>query len=121
MEITCNIAMDLVDIYTSGAASVDTEKAVEEHLKTCKECRGFYDGYRKNLDEEKKDEQKNNCIRVETSPYIADEILSESIKKLTKRIKTRRIISNTVGIVSIVMAVIVAIGEFARAVKGDDK
>ena len=116
MEITCDIAMDLVDIYTSGAASVDTEKAVEEHLKTCKECRGFYDGYRKNLDEE-----KNNYIKFETSPYIADEILTESIKKLTKRIKTRRIISNTVGIVSVITAVIVAIGEFARAVKGDDK
>lgn len=121
MEITCDIAMDLVDIYTSGAASEDTENAVREHLKKCKECSSFFDGYKKNLDEDKKNEEKNNYIRVETSPYIADEILSESIKKLTKRIKTRRIISNTVGIISIVMAVVMTIGEFARAVKNGDK
>lgn len=118
MEITCDIAMDLVDIYTSGAASDDTENAVKEHLKTCKECRSFYDGYKKNLDV---DGDKNKYIKVETSPYIADEILSESIKKLTKRLKTRRIISNTVGIISIVMAVVFTISESIAAFRGKNK
>ena len=116
MEITCDIAMDLVDIYTSGAASEETKNAVKEHLKTCKECRSFFDGYKKNVNDD-----NNNYITVETSPYIADEILSESIKKLTKRIKTRRIISNTVGIISIVMAAVLAIGEFAQAIKKESR
>ena len=117
MEITCDIAMDLVDIYTSGAASEETENAVREHLKTCKDCRSFFDSYRKNFDEQKKDEKKNKYIKVETSPYIADEILSESIKKLSKRMRTRRIISNTVGIVSIVMAIILGIIDLVGSVR----
>lgn len=116
MEITCDIAMDLVDIYTNGAASENTENSVREHLKTCKECRSFYAGYKKSLE----DEKTEKYIKIETTPYIADEILNESLKKLSKRLRTRRIISNTVGIITVIIGVIFTISECIGAIKGKD-
>ena len=120
MEITCDIAMDLVDIYTSGAASEDTERAVQEHLQSCKECSSFYDGYKKELEEEKNSNSSNQKFTYQASPYLADDILSDSLKTLSRRLRKRRIISNTIGIITVVMGVVFAIGECIETIKGKD-
>lgn len=85
MEITCDIAMDLVELYTSGVASDDSKEAVKNHLKSCKECRRFYEGYKKSVKEPER------CIKFEASPDAADEILSKSVSKISKRLRRRRI------------------------------
>lgn len=112
MEITCDIAMDLVDIYTSGVASGDTKAAVKEHLKTCRDCREFYDGYKKSL----KTEHKPSQVKAEMSPGLSEELLSESMRKLSKRLRTRRIVRNVTSIA----AVIVSIALFVRELTSDE-
>ncbi len=115
MEITCNIAMDLVDIYSSGVASEDTESAVREHLKTCRDCRKFYDEYKKAFLEEKKS-QDSSKIKTETTPNLSEEILSESMKKLSKRLRTRRVVSNAVSIFSVIVGFVVLAKEVLDSV-----
>lgn len=46
MSLNCDLVMDLVSLYHDGSVSNTTRTAVEEHLKTCAECRSFYHQYR---------------------------------------------------------------------------
>ena len=122
MEITCDIAMDLVDIYSSSMASSDTVKAVREHLRTCRSCRDFYSEYKANLAEEKKKEEKNNrTFRTESSPYVSEEIISESVKRLSKKLRTRRIVSNVVSIFSVIVGFIVLAKDIFDLIDEKDK
>ena len=120
MEITCDIAMDLVDIYSSGGASEDTKSAVREHLKVCRDCRNFYDEYKKTFLEEKKS-QDISKIKTETSPNLSEEILSESVKKLSKRLRTRRIVSNAVSILSVIVGFVVIAKEVFDSIEDKGK
>ncbi|MBQ2151864.1 MAG: zf-HC2 domain-containing protein, partial [Clostridia bacterium] len=45
MKITCNLAMDLVDVYTNSVASEETVNIVKEHLRECPACRKYYSEY----------------------------------------------------------------------------
>ena len=118
MEITCDIAMDLVDVYTSRAASEDTEAAVRDHLKSCKECRRFYDGYKKSLDEEKK--KKQTCFKVETSPCAADELIADSMTKVSKRLRRRRILSIVCSCISIAIVLASAVIDLRSILSDSD-
>lgn len=107
MEITCDIAMDLVELYTCGAASEDSCEAVKRHLKTCKECRHFYEGYKKSVKEEKK--HPTNYIKVEATPETTDELIAESLKKLSKRLRKRKIFSRVSNIIFLITGAAVII------------
>lgn len=39
MDISCNIAEDLLPLYADGSCSEDSRAALEEHLKECPSCR----------------------------------------------------------------------------------
>ncbi len=118
MKITCDVAKDLAEIYFNGTPSDETQRAVKNHLHECKDCRSFYADYKNQLDEEKEDIE--NKISIETSPYIADEILSESLKKISKRLRKRRIIANTAAIVTVVMGLVITIAEFIELMSEND-
>lgn len=45
MKLSCNMTRDLVAVYTDGAASEDTERAVREHLAACPACARYYYDY----------------------------------------------------------------------------
>lgn len=45
MNLSCDTVLDLVSIYKDGASSEATVKAVDEHLKTCPDCRRYYRQY----------------------------------------------------------------------------
>lgn len=45
MNITCDMAMDLIALYNDGLASDDSRRAVDEHLKNCPECSAAYASY----------------------------------------------------------------------------
>jgi len=45
MNLDCDIVMDCVSIYKDGLASEKTVKAVNEHLKECRDCRKYYKQY----------------------------------------------------------------------------
>ncbi len=43
-QITCDICRDLIPLVRDGVASADSETAVREHIKDCKECGSLFDG-----------------------------------------------------------------------------
>ena len=45
MNITGDMAMDLIALYNDGLASDDSRRAVDEHLKSCPECSAAYASY----------------------------------------------------------------------------
>ena len=74
MDISCNIIRDLLPLYAEDLASEDTKKAVEEHLRKCKACADVLH-----------DMQKTPPVLVETE--------AESLNKIKKDIRRRRLIS----------------------------
>ncbi len=50
MNITCEMAQDLIALYFDGAASEDSRLAVEEHLRSCKTCAAAYAAYRRGIE-----------------------------------------------------------------------
>lgn len=45
MKLSCNMVRDLVAVYTDGAASEDTRRAVGAHLESCPACARYYHDY----------------------------------------------------------------------------
>lgn len=45
MKISCDMAIDLIPLYKDGAASEDSRNALEEHLRTCKDCSRIFRCY----------------------------------------------------------------------------
>lgn len=45
MEKTCEIIKDLLPLYIDGVCSEDSKKAVEEHIKTCEDCKRELEDY----------------------------------------------------------------------------
>ncbi len=93
MEITCDMARDLADIYESGKASEETVCAVEKHLEGCKECRGYY---------ESRNERRTPRFRVETSGIDA-ELIEENLRKLSKRLRVRQVIGSVCAVATAVI------------------
>ncbi len=46
MEISCDMAMDLITLYHDGLASESSVKAIKAHLKGCPNCRKAYREYK---------------------------------------------------------------------------
>ncbi len=46
MEKTCEIIKDLLPLYIDGVCSEDSKNAVEEHIKTCEDCKRELEDYR---------------------------------------------------------------------------
>lgn len=42
MIVDCNIIKDLIPLYKEGISSKESKELVEEHIKTCKSCRDYY-------------------------------------------------------------------------------
>lgn len=107
MEITCDIAMDLAELYICGAASDESTEAVRHHLRNCPECRRFYEGYKRSI-------KKEPACRVETEDEL--EPSDEKLEQLSKRLRKRRIFTHvanstllTVGAVMLTVGVAVLV------------
>ena len=44
IKITCDMCMDLMPLVQDGVASEDSIVAVEQHIKTCPECKSMFEG-----------------------------------------------------------------------------
>ena len=113
MKMSCEMAMDLADVYFSGNASEDTKNAVKEHLAECSECRKFYDGYSKG-------EEKCHKVLVEACPDLEDELISDSMDKISKRLRRRKIISDSVKIFCLVVTIVVGIASLVFDIMNDE-
>lgn len=83
----CNIIKDLIPLYKEGICSKESKELVEEHIKTCKSCRDYY----QSLDDE---EITNN------KPL---EFISQSIEK-NKKNRSRMIGSLVFSVLLIVFS-----------------
>lgn len=92
MEITCDMAMDLAELYLSGAASEDSANAVKAHLKNCAECRRFYEDCKKSLKNEQKSGERDFSLLG-----INEERISEEAVRLSERIRKRRMLTQIVN------------------------
>lgn len=45
MNMTCNFAKDLAELYHENLVSPETAEAIRSHLKTCTRCRNYYHEY----------------------------------------------------------------------------
>ena len=57
-EKDCKIVQDLLPNYIEKLTNEETNKFVEEHLKTCKECKKIYDNMKKDLNVDNKTKEK---------------------------------------------------------------
>ncbi|MDE7121569.1 MAG: zf-HC2 domain-containing protein [Oscillospiraceae bacterium] len=102
MNMTCNFAKDLAELYHENLVSPETADAIRSHLKTCADCRKYYREFRAL--------QKHKS--VEKNPEFSD--LSETEKRLcetlSRRLRRRRFwgmvgTSAVVGAGSVMLAV----------------
>ncbi len=49
MSLSCNVMKDIYVLYNDNALSNKTRDEVNEHLKECADCRGYYDEMRRLL------------------------------------------------------------------------
>ena len=114
MKMSCEMAKDLAQVYFSDNASEKTKNAVKEHLAECSGCRSFYDGYAKG-------EEKCHKVIVEACPELEDELICDSMDKISKRLRRRKIISDSIRVFCLVVTIVVGIASLVYDIMNDDE
>jgi len=83
MKISCNIIRDLLPLYAEDLASEDTRALVDEHLCTCEEC-------------------TNVLNTMKTAAPIPVEASPESLDKVKKIIRRRRLVSVMAAVMTVI-------------------
>lgn len=98
MNKECGIIKDLLPLYAENIASPETVEFVEEHLKTCEECRKEYERVKEREPIEPK------ALQADTAPLL----------KLKRKMRAKRI--QTVAVTAFtVIALLVSIFAFLNA------
>lgn len=90
MKNNCGIIRDLLPLYNDGAASEESKKAIEEHLKVCPDCRK----YNKRI----KTERVISCV-PDSSPASLELI------NVAKRIRIRKVVIMAVFVLIVLWGV----------------
>ena len=96
MKITCNIIEDLLPLYVDDMVSEDSRKLVEEHLKGCPDCR--------KMQEEMMRENRLTAVRKDDNSVQINKTEAESLKKIRRRIRKKRILSVILAVVLVAAA-----------------
>lgn len=83
MKISCSIIRDLLPLYAENLASEDTRMLVDEHLHDCEDCTNIFSSMK-----------KSTPVPVETAP--------ESLDKVKKTIRRRRILSVMAAVMTVI-------------------
>lgn len=83
MKISCSIIRDLLPLYAENLASEDTRTLVDEHLKDCEDCTNVLSG-------------------MQRSAPVLPEKGMESLNKVKKIIRRRRLISVLAAIMTVI-------------------
>lgn len=89
----CEMIRDLMPLYIDGLTSEESNREIEKHLKSCKECRKYY--------------QEMTGEIGEAVPISEEELQDVELIKKMKKKKRRRILGGMAGFV-LAIAVIVA-------------
>lgn len=57
-NIECDLVADLLPIYIDGKASEASRKFIEEHIKTCQDCRDIYEAMTADMELPKPEKRK---------------------------------------------------------------
>ena len=96
MKITCNIIEDLLPLYVDDMVSEDSRKLVEEHLKGCPDCR--------KMQEEMMRENRLTAGIKDGNSVQINKTEAESLKKIRRRIRKKRILSVILAVVLVAAA-----------------
>lgn len=99
MNMTCEVAMDLAELYHAELVSAESAGAIHEHLKECSKCRSYYKEY---------DAVRRHHFRVPSLEDIADteERMYASLSRKLRRRRFAQIVgtSAAIGAGSIMLA-----------------
>lgn len=96
-DLTCEVVQDLLPSYVDGLTSDVSNQAVEQHLKTCENCRNLYKEMREPMNGE--DMSETNDGQKDDSK-MSSEI--DYLKKIRKK--------NQMRILAAVLIVVIAVG-----------
>lgn len=102
-EKNCSVVFDLLPLYADDSCSARTAELIRHHLLTCKKCRNFLHSI--------KAPSENHG--PENIPFSAPDYVS-----ISKRLKKRRAIKNTLLTVSAVSAVVLPIAIYSYLTYG---
>ncbi|QFJ54058.1 zf-HC2 domain-containing protein [Pseudobutyrivibrio xylanivorans] len=57
-KFECDLVADLLPIYIDGKASEATKEFIEEHIKTCQDCRDIYEAMTADMELSKPEKRK---------------------------------------------------------------
>ena len=105
--MNCDVVKDLIPMYVDKTASPESEEAVREHLKTCRECRGFLNSW-KAYETRKENKKRLEMAAQERGADISD--LECRFATLSTKLKKRRIrhLLIAIGVAAAVLAYITA-------------
>ena len=81
MNMTCEVARDLAELYHEGLVSTESARAIRAHLKGCSRCRRYYKAY---------DTMNTLHFPLYQDPDIED-AEARSYEALSKRLRKRRV------------------------------
>lgn len=109
MDMTCNMAMDLVVLYKDGLASDDTRRAVRMHLHDCPDCRRAYASYKKTTD----------AVGKKHVP-LPEYDLSQGYQALAKHLRKRHVLSSAAVIGVMVLSATAGVLATLKMLRNDE-
>ncbi len=98
MNISCDMAIDLISLYKDGAASEDSKTAIREHLNSCPSCARIYKSYSADM-----------CEKHPRGYAASQTDLSENYAKLARSLRKKHI-TDTVSVAAVITLSIAACG-----------
>jgi len=103
-EKNCSVVFDLLPLYADDSCSARTAELIRHHLLTCKKCRNFLHSIKA-----PSNKRENGDIPFSDPDYAS----------ISKRLKKRRAIKNTLLTVSAVSAVVLPIAIYSYLTYGN--
>lgn len=109
MNISCDMAIDLLSLYMDGAASEDSKRAVREHLAKCPSCARIYKSYKTEMARGSDNAKHRHEDSNEGQLTVGS--IAEKYKSLAESLRKKRL-TDTVSVTTVV-ALSVSLGAVA--------
>ncbi len=101
MNMTCEIIRDLAELYQENIVSRESAQTIREHLKTCPECRKYYQDY---------DAVEHASFAVPQPSQNAVSVQERMYEQLSRKLRRRHMlrvigVSSAIGAGTIMLAV----------------
>lgn len=109
-DMNCNIVKDLIPSYIDGLCSEDSKVFVEEHIKTCPECKAVFDSMTDGMNVELSAGSSVNNANSDNEISIDEKAImqkvNQKLKKDAQRKVTKYVIAAVVAVVFVIMLVL---------------